>query len=471
VADVFLSYKREDRGRAKVIADAVTEHGYSVFYDADIDVGESWNRRIEQEIAAARCVAVLWSDASANVEVGEWVHNEARKGKERKILAPAVIATCPIPIEFSGMQAADLRNCHGDPADPQGREFIERIGVCVAKPPVNLPGRPWRRAWVRWAAGTALAASVAAGGYIAWQITAAKAPATASEPTAVPAAPAARKEPGEDGASSLGYEWRAYVENKNCGMMERWVGDTRAQYPDWDMVATASAQYGRLCDTAPDPALPPPPPPPAPPPPPSSGNLLAALQASSPAPLTASQIAASAQRLGVEPEVVRALIHFQNGSANGFASDGHPVINFESQIFSRQTGGRFDASNPGVSTRTFQSGNYSRPQPQRWAQLTEAYGLDADAALSATAWGRFRILGMNYKPAGFDSLEAFVKAQASSEEAQLKAFEAFLASRKLVEPLSALDWKKFARGFFGSDQFAGQLQQYYEDFKAGRTPR
>jgi hypothetical protein len=265
VADVFLSYKREDRARAKVIADAIAEHGYSVFYDADIDVGESWNRRIEQEISAAKCVAVLWSDVSANLEAGEWVHNEARKGKERRILAPAVIATCPIPLEFSGVQAADLRNGHGDPADQQWREFIERIGACVARPPVNLPSRPWRRAWVRWAAGTALVVIVAAGGFIASQMMAPKEPAAAG-PLAPPTP--TLKVPIAEGAKALSDEWGSYLANRTCVMMERWVEDTRAQYPDWDMVLTASAQRGRLCAASPDTSLAaPPPPPPTPPPP------------------------------------------------------------------------------------------------------------------------------------------------------------------------------------------------------------
>jgi hypothetical protein len=109
-------------------------------------------------------------------------------------------------------------------------------------------------------------------------------------------------------------------------------------------------------------------------------------------------------------------------------------------------------------------GTYARPQAGRWSLLEEAYGLDPTAALSATGWGRFRILGMNYEACGFASLEDFVLAHARSEEDQLRAFEAFVRSQGMLDELQARDWQGFARRFYGSSRFAGDLENAYRRF-------
>lgn len=166
MADVFLSYKREDRGRAKLISDGIEKHGYSVFFDEEIDVGQSWNARIEHEIKEAKCVVVLWSERSIDPVNGEWVHNEARIGKTRGILAPAFIGECKTPIEFSGVQAADLSAWRGDPSETEWVRFIERVAECVQAPPKRLAATPLRRRSVRIVAAL-LALVVIAGGVVA----------------------------------------------------------------------------------------------------------------------------------------------------------------------------------------------------------------------------------------------------------------------------------------------------------------
>ncbi len=471
VADVFLSYKREDRERARAIAEAITGHGYSVFYDAAIDVGESWNRRIAQEIADARCVAVLWSAASTNVDKGEWVHNEARNGKERRILAPALINACAIPLEFSSVQAANLSDWRGDLGDPEWQHFVKRIANCLSQPPVNLPPAGKKRASKVWLFLTAAVVVLAAGAGAAWYMGVGRAPADLPKGPATPnpTAIAVARVPSEMAIAALGPEWTGYVTQANCLMMQRWIDDVGKQYPDWDVVIAGRGQTDRMCGGAvkdePSPPIEPPPVLSSP-----TKDFLGLLRAQDPAPLTDAQLADSAARLGVESEAIKAILHFQGGRGTGFTPDGLPVINFESQVFSRLTDGAYDASHPNVSTAAFKGDNYSRPQKQRWEQLTEAYALNPEAALSATAWGRFRILGSNYKAGGFDSQEAFVRSQATSEDAQLRAFEHFLTTRKLVASLAARDWRGFARGFFGTEQFGAQLEKYYQAFKNGQTP-
>ena len=78
MADIFLSYARPDLEVARSVAEDLETEGYSVFFDQQIGVGESWDALIEAEIEAAGCVVVLWSPTSRG---REWVRNEARFGK------------------------------------------------------------------------------------------------------------------------------------------------------------------------------------------------------------------------------------------------------------------------------------------------------------------------------------------------------------------------------------------------------
>ncbi len=105
MADVFLSYKREDQQIAREVAADLEAEGFSVFFDVRIDVGDSWDERIERELNAAKACVVLWSPKSRD---SKWVRREAREAMARGILSPALIARCKVPIEFSDVQAANL---------------------------------------------------------------------------------------------------------------------------------------------------------------------------------------------------------------------------------------------------------------------------------------------------------------------------------------------------------------------------
>jgi hypothetical protein len=60
---------------------------------------------LEEQIAVARSVVVLWSRASV---ASDWVKNEAREANKRQILIPALIEPVKLPMEFSHIQTADL---------------------------------------------------------------------------------------------------------------------------------------------------------------------------------------------------------------------------------------------------------------------------------------------------------------------------------------------------------------------------
>lgn len=61
--------------------------------------------------------------------------------------------------------------------------------------------------------------------------------------------------------------------------------------------------------------------------------------------------------------------------------------------------------------------------------------LDKNAALKATSWGKFQILGSNHLSAGYKDVNEFVSSLSVSEKNHLKAFVNFI---KLIIDCSKL---------------------------------
>lgn len=216
------------------------------------------------------------------------------------------------------------------------------------------------------------------------------------------------------------------------------------------------------------PPSPPAPPPPPPPPPPAPTDFLASLRAQSLAPLRRADFEAVATSLGCEWEAVAAVAEVESGPLGGFGPDGRPIILFERHLFSRKTGSMFDASNPRVSNRT--PGGYPPSQDVRWEQLAEAYALAPEAALESASWGRFQVLGQNYRNLNLANASAYVAKLARSERDQLEAFEGFVRANNLVTALRQRDWAGFARVYNGRNyaqfQYDTRMAQAYARQKA-----
>ena len=64
MADIFISYAREDRSRVKPIAEALEDQDWSVWWDPQIPPGKTFFGVIKAALDAAKCVLVLWSEQS-----------------------------------------------------------------------------------------------------------------------------------------------------------------------------------------------------------------------------------------------------------------------------------------------------------------------------------------------------------------------------------------------------------------------
>ena len=166
MASVFLSYDREDSGRARSIAEALEEAGHSVWWDRHIRGGSQFSKEIEEALARAEAVVVLWSVHSVD---SAWVRDEAAAGRDSGRLIPARIDRTQPPLGFRQFQTIDLSRWKS-----RTRSLSELLAAVesVGKPAIGRQSSPiiakkpeisWR--WV----GTALAAIVLlAIGYFAW---------------------------------------------------------------------------------------------------------------------------------------------------------------------------------------------------------------------------------------------------------------------------------------------------------------
>jgi hypothetical protein len=142
---VFVSYKREDAGRARLIVEGLRAEGFQVWWDQGIGSGESWRAEINQHLAAASAVCVLWSEHSVG---SEWVVEEAQRGKDRRILCPALIDDVALPIGFGGTQTSNLMGWSGDRRDPAWRHYVESVNAILSgrRAPERKPPRPRAKA-------------------------------------------------------------------------------------------------------------------------------------------------------------------------------------------------------------------------------------------------------------------------------------------------------------------------------------
>ena len=143
MADIFLSYASEDRAKAKVLAEALAQLGWSVWWDRTIPSGKRFDQVIAEALASARCILVLWSTKSVT---SDWVKEEAEEGRRRDILIPVFIENTPPPMGFRRIQGADLADWDGTVTFPLFRSLAADIEAVLGAPKktkaqVGAPGQ------------------------------------------------------------------------------------------------------------------------------------------------------------------------------------------------------------------------------------------------------------------------------------------------------------------------------------------
>ena len=126
MSKIFISYKAEDRPRVVPLVAALEAEGFDLWWDQQISAGTEWRDEIERNLAAARCVVVVWSRRSVGPE-GRFVRDEASRAQEAGVYLPIAIDQVRPPLGFGEVQALPLANWKGDRTDPRYRQLIDAI--------------------------------------------------------------------------------------------------------------------------------------------------------------------------------------------------------------------------------------------------------------------------------------------------------------------------------------------------------
>jgi len=180
MADIVLSYARDDRRQAESVADALEHSGWSVWWDRAILPGTNYRQVIEAQLSAARCVVVLWSAAARH---SNWVHDEATLALNRNVLVSVLIDDSEPPLGFRQLQTANLATWTGSASDPafallqQGIAHVMSGASSTRGSTVEAAGQvvPRSTVWRKWPMPllpliVALVCGVAGAGALMWSI-------------------------------------------------------------------------------------------------------------------------------------------------------------------------------------------------------------------------------------------------------------------------------------------------------------
>jgi adenylate cyclase len=161
VADIFVSYSRQDQDKVAPLVAGLLAEGWSVWWDPEISPGEEFDALISQELEVAKTLIVVWTPRSV---VSRWVRGEARDAADRGVLVPVRFENAKLPIDFRAVHATDLDDWKEDtqsvsfrslckaleaklgPPAPAGRQLEAQqkkpqVSVCVL-PFANMSGDP-----------------------------------------------------------------------------------------------------------------------------------------------------------------------------------------------------------------------------------------------------------------------------------------------------------------------------------------
>ncbi|HEY4071351.1 MAG TPA: TIR domain-containing protein [Sphingomicrobium sp.] len=142
MAQIFLSYAREDLAAAQAFAGALEGVGHEVWWDHHLRAGSRFSWDIGAALKGAEVVIVLWSKASVE---SAWVQDEAAEGLEGSRLVPVALDGTKPPLGFR-----QYHTVHAGAWRNGGRAFDELIaaleakasGTAVAAPPTQRSTEP-----------------------------------------------------------------------------------------------------------------------------------------------------------------------------------------------------------------------------------------------------------------------------------------------------------------------------------------
>ncbi len=106
--DVFISYSRDQSGQAEMLANYLSDVGFRVFWDPEIDDFSKWNQFLQRKIDECSVIVVCWSKSAIR---SKWVNWEADLARQAGKYLP-ITFDGDRPYGDSEYQIRSLRNWH-----------------------------------------------------------------------------------------------------------------------------------------------------------------------------------------------------------------------------------------------------------------------------------------------------------------------------------------------------------------------
>lgn len=177
----------------------------------------------------------------------------------------------------------------------------------------------------------------------------------------------------------------------------------------------------------------------------------------------------AAELLGIETAIIKAVAEVES-AGEGFLPNGLPKILFEGHLFHNFTEGKYDNIEPTISYPKWTKKHYLGGE-EEYKRYHIARALDDLAAKESTSWGKFQILGKNYKECGYESVNDYVYDMQLTEAHHLKAFVNLIKSWGIDKALKSKNWRVFARRYNGPlyerNKYHIRMKQAYEKYRTG----
>lgn len=192
--------------------------------------------------------------------------------------------------------------------------------------------------------------------------------------------------------------------------------------------------------------------------------------------LTNEMIKDLANRLGIEPALLKAVQLVEAAGRDGFLADGRPQILFEGHIMYREFHKKFPDKDLDYFCKRFSMVFYPKWDKSKYfgglgeyKRLELAKEIDEECALKATSWGMFQIMGFNHNLCGCKDVFDFVHKMSESHEKQLELMYYFMNNSGCLKELKEKDWAGFAKKYNGpgyaQNAYDQKLRNAYENFK------
>lgn len=192
--------------------------------------------------------------------------------------------------------------------------------------------------------------------------------------------------------------------------------------------------------------------------------------------LTNEMIKDLANRLGIEPALLKAVQIVEAAGRDGFLSDGRPQILFEGHIMYKEFHKKFPDRDLDYFCKRFSTVFYPKWDKSKYfgglgeyKRLELAKEIDEECALKATSWGMFQIMGFNHNLCGCKDVFDFVHKMSESHEKQLELMYYFMNNSGCLKELKEKDWAGFAKKYNGpgyaQNAYDQKLRNAYENFK------